>query len=292
MTSVTITRHNIEATMEDNTHYLSAKYSHYLIFNQAIGWNQFGEVDVHPNYQLLERTKEGAFKQLPVPETIEDIHLHLMNYMVTTMQSFQVQQNIEYQRVAEQLSKTRYETEEIRQEIADCNIDLERAQNHYNHLQTLNHALLADIQQIQNIVKQQELALQSYQNRQQRLENDIEAFRALSEPYDCDQQCSSSRVHAPNETNSAHLYEQSYSFASPLYIASAIPTDETIVSDGRQENDSCSLDQTTVDGSKKLYELFSSDNTHGENECSSEENANDANYAEEENVYIGFFDFH
>ncbi|KAH3871350.1 hypothetical protein DPMN_034549 [Dreissena polymorpha] len=145
------------------------------------------------------------------------------------MQSFQVQQNIEYQRVAEQLSKTRYETEEIRQEIADCNIDLERAQNHYNHLQTLNHALLADIQQIQNIVKQQELALQSYQNRQQRLENDIEAFRALSEPYDCDQQCSSSRVHAPNETNSAHLYEQSYSFASPLYIASAIPTDETIV---------------------------------------------------------------
>ena len=63
-------------------------------------------------------------------------------------------------------------------------------------------------------------------------------------------------------------------------------------SDGRQENDSSSLDQTTVDGSKKLYELFSSDNTHGENECSSEENANDANYAEEENVYIGFFDFH
>lgn len=127
--------------------------------------------------QLLERTKEGDFIQLPVPDNIEDFHFHLLNNTITTIQSFQYQQHMEYQRTAEQLSKTRYETEEMRQEIADCEIDLERQHNQFNYLQQLSKTILADIQSIKNIVNQQELDLLCYQIRQQRLSDEIEAFR-------------------------------------------------------------------------------------------------------------------
>lgn len=68
--------------------------------------------------------------------------------------------------------------------------------------------------------------------------------------------------------------------------------DLSFQSDVGPDNYSCNVDRLTLGGAKQMHELFASDVTRGANGNAFEENAEDEYCVDDENFYIGFYDFH